>query len=473
MTNLIVLSLPSQPVPIDTSLPLDARVVAFTAIVSLLTAVVSGLVPALQASRSDVVAALKAESQSTADRLRLRSMFVVAQIAFSILLVVGAGLLARALQRATSVDLGFDATGVEVATVDLSLAGYDDRTAPPFVDDLLDRLRSAPGVRGASVATSLPTGGQRRFCCGVEVPGVSPPRGQQFFQTAWNLVGPGYFETMQIRLLEGRDFTPTDRTGTERVAIVSQAAARLFWGGRRAAGQHVVWQQMPRLFSRTGPGAPVRPSLTPVPLTVIGVAADVKSGGGAPPPMIYVPFAQNYEPAVAIVARGAAGQRLTGTIRDVVASVNPNLPIVASSRLSEQSSPVLTQLRVTASVAGAVGLVAILLASIGIYGLTAYTVTRRTREIGIRIAMGATRADVVRLVLGRGMSLVAIGSATGLLLAAGGSRLLARLLFGVPPFDPITFTGAALLFAAVGLAACYVPARRAVRINATEALRYE
>jgi predicted permease len=473
MTSLIVLALPTLPVPIDTSLPLDGRVIAFTAAAALLAALISGLTPALQASKADVVSALKAESQAGPDRLRLRSVFVVAQVAFSIVLVIGAGLLVRSLQRSGSVDLGFDSRGVEVATLDLSLAQYSDRTGPDFIADVLGRLRATSGVSAASVATSLPLGGVRRDCCGVEVPGVAPPAGEQFFQPFWNTVGPGYFDTLRIRVLDGRDFSAADRAGTERVAIVSRSAARQFWPGERAVGRHVIWQRMPRLFARGAPGPPSPPSVPTIPLSVVGVVADIASGRSAAAPMVYVPFAQNYDADIALVARSAAGRRLTTEVGKAIAATNPNLPIVAASRLADQSSPVLTQLRVAAAVAGTVGLIAILLAGIGLYGLTAYMVTQRTREIGIRIAMGAQRIDVIRLVLRQGMSLVLVGSGLGLLLAGAGSRLLSRLLFGVPPLDPVTFGATTLLFALIGLAACYVPTRRAIHVNATEALRYE
>jgi predicted permease len=468
MTSLIVLALPPTPVPIDTALPLDGRVIVFTALASLFAAIVSGLVPALQASKADVVSALKAESQSTADRLRLRSLFVVAQVAFSIVLVVTAGLLVRALNRSASVDLGFDGNGVELSTLDLSMAGYTPATGPQFVADLLERIRTAPGVSSATVALSLPLGGQVGMCCGVEVPGVAPPRGEPFFQPAWNVVAPGYFDTLRIRLLAGRDFDATDRVGTATVAIVSEAAARRFWPGESPIGKHIVWQKIPTLLARG-----TTPAMTPVTLSIVGVAANIASGGSGPRPMVYLPFAQNYQHDLTVVARSTDGRRLTAEIREAIVSANANLPVIAASRLTDQSNPVLTQLRVTAAVSASVGLVALLLAAIGVYGLTAFTVTRRTREIGIRLAMGAQRTDVVRLVLRQGMSLVLIGSAIGLALAAGASRLLVRLLFGVPPLDPVTFGAAALLFAAIGLMACYVPTRRAVRISATEALRYE
>jgi putative ABC transport system permease protein len=208
-------------------------------------------------------------------------------------------------------------------------------------------------------------------------------------------------------------------------------------------------------------------------LTVIGVAADLHTGASAPRPMLYVPFQQHYQSDVAIVARSTIGQRLTSEIRDTVASINPDLPIIAASRLADQTGPVLLQIRLSAAVAAAVGAVGLLLAAIGIYGVTAYAVTRRTREIGIRVAMGAQRRDVVSLVLRDGISLVGIGTGLGLVIAAAASQLLVRLLFGVPPWDPVSFGAAAVLFAAIGLAACYVPVRRATRINAVEALRYE
>jgi predicted permease len=472
MTSLVVLALPALPVPVDTSLPLDGRVIAFTALVALAAAVASGLLPSLQASKGDVVTTLKIGSPTATDRLRLRSAFAVAQVAFSMLLVVGAGLLGRAMQRSGSVDLGFDRAAIEVATLDLSLGGYTERSGPPFIGELLDVLQARADVSHASVAATLPLGGLRRMCCGVDVPGVLAPDGRPF-EPAMNVVAPGYFETLRIRLVDGRDFTKADRAGSEAVAIVSEAAARAFWPGRRAVGQHVVWQKMPSLFARQPGAAMTPPRPTPVPLTVVGVAADIKAGGRAPSPLMYLPFAQHYEPDIALMARSSSGRRLTAEIREAVAAANPNLPIIAAFRLADQTSPVLMQLRVTAAVSATIGLVAIFLAAIGIYGLMAYTVTRRTREIGIRLAMGARRADVVRLVLGQGMLLVLSGSAAGLLLAAGASGLLARLLFGVPPRDPVTFAGAMLLFVAIGIVACYVPVRRATRINAMDALRYE
>lgn len=472
-TSLIVSALPALPVPIDTSLPLDGRVIAFTTVVSLAAAVLSGLVPALQGSRGDVVSALKAEQQQATSRQRLRSVFLVVQVAFSILLVVAAGLLVRALKRSGSVDLGFDAAGVEVAALDLSIGEHTAQTGPLLVQQLLDQVHRTPGVSSASAATVLPHGGQVQMCCGVEIPGASPPPGQSVFQPSWTTIEPAYFRTLGTALRGGRDFTADDRPGSPPVTIVNETAARRYWPDQDPVGKHVIWRRMPRLFARPPDGSAAAPTMSPVRLTVVGVAADLRTGGGPPPPMLYVPFQQYYSPQISVLARSRAGGRLAREMSEAVAALDPNLPVVASFRLADQASPVLTQLRVSAAVAGAVGFVALFLAAIGIYGVTAYSVTRRTREIGIRLAMGAQRSDVIRLVLRQGLSLEIAGAAIGLLLAAAGSRLLVRLLFGVPPLDPLTFGGAAALFVVIGVAACSVPLRRATRISAVEALRHE
>ena len=476
MTSLLALALPPLPIPVDLSLPLDHRVFLFTAGLSLAAALSAGLLPALQSSKADVTRALKSDSQGPSDRLRLRSAFVVAQVALSLVLAVAAGLFVAALHRTSAVQTGFDAAGVEITTLDLSLGGYDEATGPGFVRDLVGQARALPGVAGASAATNPPGTGQVRLCCGVTVAGIDPPRGEPVFLPAWNVVEPGYFGTLRIPVLSGRDFTAGDRRGAEPVAIVSRAASQQFWPGERAVGKHMLWEQVPRGFA---PGMPIligpegSVPRDPVRLTVVGVADDVVSGSGRAEPVVYVPLEQKYQGEISLVSRAAAGGRVAGEIRALVASVDPYLPVVSSTALSDQIGPVTFQLRLAAGVSAAVALVGILLAALGIYGVTAYAVTRRTREIGIRIAMGAQPADVVQMVLWHGMVLVCAGCAVGLALATAAGRLLAHNRFGIPPIDPVTFTGAAALFILVGLVACYLPVRRATRINAVEALRYE
>jgi putative ABC transport system permease protein len=464
MTTLLVSLLPTLPVPVGVTLSLDARALAFTLGLSLIAAVLSGLAPALSESKAEVVSALKADARGGPERQRLRNAFVVGQVAFSIVLVVGAGLFVRALQRATEINPGFDPRGVELAALDLSLAGYTSDTGRVFAHQLIQRVRDLPGVQSAALAAMVPLGGGGLGLGGLAVPGVQPPDGRRFFDADWNVVTPGYFAAMKMTLASGRDFTDADREGAPSVVIVNETAARRWWPNQDAVGKTLLQQGY-------GPGTGDA-SRT---LTVIAVAKDTKYRdlGEQPRTFVYVPEQQQYVPRTTIVARSTQGQRLAGDLRMLLAQMNPNLPIVQSQTLEDYAALTLVPQRVAASVSGSLGMVGLLLAAIGIYGVTAYMVSSRTREIGIRVALGAQRGDVVRMVLRQGMMLALAGMAIGLVLAAGASRLLGSLLFGIGPTDPIAFGGSAMLFCLIGLLACYVPARRATAVDAMEALRYE
>jgi predicted permease len=465
LTSTIVAALPALPFPVEVLVTLDLRAILFTAALVLVAALLSGLVPALQASKAAVVPALKDDAQAPA-RVRLRHAFVVAQVAFSILLVVVAGLFVRALQAAGASDPGFDRRGVELASLDLSMAGYTGTTGLQFVRELTERVRALPDVQAASIATSVPGGFevQRR---GVTVPGVTPPDGARVFGVDWNNVEPGYFAALRIPIASGRDFTPADRAGAPLVAIVGEGTARRFWPGEDPIGKQIVQQE----FGARGPDPAAAKTLL-----IVGVARDVKAStliDGLSSSLVYVPLQQQYLSRITILARTTRGQRIADELRTLVVSLNRNLPIVTSQTLENATAIGLVPQQIVVSVAGGLGLIGALLAAIGIYGVAAYAVTRRTREIGIRMALGARRADVVAMVLHQGVWLAVIGSAIGLLLAAGASRALVAFLFGVPPLDPLIFGDAAVLFAVVGLAACYWPARRATRIDPLTALRYE
>ena len=465
MTSGLVAVLPTLPFPVDVSLVLDDRALVFTIGLVLITAVLSGLVPALEGSKAEVVSALKDDTQAPG-RLRLRHAFVIAQVAFSILLVVVAGLFVRALQRAGSMDPGFDPHGIELSSLDLSVAGFTDATGPLFARELIDRVRRLPRVGAATLAAVLPGGFEGIARGGLAVPGVSPPSGARLFSADWNIVEPGYFAMLRIPLLAGRDFNAADRNGTQPVAIIGESAARRFWPGQNAIGKYV--QQQP--FS---PKAPATQTRT---LQVVGVARDPKFGSlidNTSGLSVYLPMQQQYRAETMIVARSTDGRRITDDVRTLVTSMNPNLPIVRAQTADDYTALGLVPQRVGVSVSGSLGLIGVLLAAIGIYGVTAHAVTRRTREIGIRIALGAQRADVIGMILWQGMSLALIGSAIGLMLAAAAGRLLAAFLLGTPPIDPVTFSAAAALFATIGLAACYAPARHATQINPIEALRNE
>ncbi len=458
MTALLLSMLPALPVQIDLALALDTKAVLFTVGLSLIAALLSGLAPAIHASRGDVAGALKADAASAPERMRLRNAFVIAQVALSMVLVVGAGLLVRAMQRAADIDAGFDPRGVEVTSIDLALAGYTDETGPLFARQILERVRAMPGVANATLAARLPLGGGGLGLGRLTLPGT--PANDEGIAADWNTIKPGYFATMRMPILTGRDFSTFDTAQTPFVAIVNETFAKRTWPNQNAIGKVLVQQ--------TGPDSTRM-------LTVIGIARDGKyrTLGEAPRSFIYVPLQQQYLSGFAIIARSTRGQRLAGEIRSLLASMNANVPVISSQSLEEHTSLGLLPQRIAASVSASLGMVGLLLAAIGIYGVTAYLVASRTREIGIRMALGADRAAVVRMVLRQGMRLVVIGMLIGLALAAAGAQLLRSLLLGIATTDPITFASAAALFCAIGLAACYVPVRRATAIDPAIALRAE
>src|SRR6266850_2343509 len=242
MTTLLVSMLPTLPLPVDVSLPLDARAIGFTAGLSLAAAMLSGLAPALHGSKAEVLAGLKSDARGGPERLRLRNAFVVSQVAFSIVLVVGAGLFVRALQRAADIDPGFDPRGVELASLDLSLGGYTQETGPVFARELIQRVRELPGVQSATLSAMVPLGGGGLGLGGLTVPGVAPPQGRRFFDADWNVVTPGYFATMKMRLVFGRDFTDADREGAPSAVIVNETAARRWWGTQDVIGKTLLQQ---------------------------------------------------------------------------------------------------------------------------------------------------------------------------------------------------------------------------------------
>ena len=463
LTTIVLAALPAFPVPINLAVPLDARVLAFAIGMSLVSAVLCGLAPALHAARADVVSALKDESQGPSDPRRLRQAFVVAQVAVSILLVVAAGLLGRALTRITFADQGFDERGVGVASVDLSMAGYTEAAGLQFVGDLRDRVRRAPGVSAVAAADRLPGGPVRTEATlrdrGARGSIVSPG-----VPASWTRISPGYFATLRIPLVSGRDFTDNDRPGSQPVVIVDEATARRLWPGQEALGKSLPAEV-------TVPGG--SDGLARI---VVGVARNVTPQGRSRDVAvlsIYAPLQQMYAGRLTILTR-TEGRAPQPSLRTAIMSIDPDVAVMTEHSLADsQSGPVVVQLRIAALVSGTVGIAGLLLASLGIYGVTAFITSQRTREIGIRLTLGARRRDVVWLIVRHGLKLVGIGSILGLSLAAVAARMLGRLLFGLPPLDPIAFGGAAVLFAGVGLAACYLPARRATRITAMEALRYE
>lgn len=467
MNAAILRVLPTLPVPVNPSLVQDGRVVVFALGLSFAAALAFGLAPAIRAARVDVLSLLRAEEQGPGSAVRLRRAFVITQVALSIVLVIVGGLLTRALGRAASLDRGYDAHGVDVVSLDLTTAGYTPATGRAFIADAAQRLRALPDLESVALAVETPSSGAMGFQ--ISVPGVTPPDGRPLFQVLGDVVTPAFFATLRIPLLAGRDFSEADTDAAPRVAVVSQAIVRRFWPSltvEEAVGRQVLLQ--PNLIDAGSPGRV--PALRPV--SIVGVAADLVSGG-RPRPYIYFPLQQQYMPIIKIMVRARGEQRGVARVRDLLLAMDRRLPVLTAGALEDQSDPVTLQLRISAAIAGSLGIVGVLLAAIGVYGVTSYMVARRTREIGIRVALGADRAAVVRMAIGEAVRLIGIGALAGILLAAVAARLLGRLLFGIPPADPITFAGTIALFAVVGLAASYIPVRRALAIDPTRALRSE
>ena len=468
-TSLLLAWLPASSVPIDVRLALDVRAVGFTGGIAFVAAVIAGLAPALHAATADVLPALK-DDMPLASRLRLRNAFLVGQVACSVILVVVAGLFARALLKAGAADPGFDARGVDLASLDLALGGYTEVTAPLFARELIGRVKGLPNVDEATVSYVLPGGFERLGLGGVGPAGTAPGDLAELSSADWNIVEPRYFATLRMPFVAGRDFTAADVKTSEAIAIVGEGVVRRFWPGT-AAGEAVGRYLRQRSFDVRANAWVTRT------LRIVGVARDPAYGTlleGTTGLYVYVPLQQQYlRGIVMIAARSKDGGRLADELRGAVVAMNASLPIVSARTAEEYTSLGLLPQRIVATTAGGLGAVGLLLAAIGVYGVTAYAVARRTREFGVRIALGATPRDIVAMVLWQGMSVTAAGLTVGLLLAAGAGNAATAYLFGVAPLDPATFAGVGLLFAAVGALACYAPARRAIAVDPLTALRAE
>lgn len=456
--------LPRLPVPVALDPRLDWRVLAFALVLALVTGLLSGLVPALQSTRPDLVPALKAGSGgSGTGRLRLRSGLLVTQIAFSMVLLMVAGLFARTLEHARGIDPGFDPQGVAVTALDFGTANYSETRGRQAAAAILGQVRALPGVRDAALSVMLPLGGGGLGLGPIVVPGREPADPREGGPDAdWDVVSPGYFATLGIPLVRGRDFSEADRAGVGDVAIVNQASAAVLFPGEDPVGRTVINEGRTPAESRT--------------LTVIGVARNAKyrSLGESQRNFIYVPLSQRYFARANVLIKMSPGAEAPGAVvRRIVAGVDPALPILRQEALSDQMAVALLPQRLALLVSGGLGLVALLLALLGIYGVTAYAVAQRTREIGVRIALGAPRAHVLGLVLRQGLVLAGVGVLVGALAGFGATRALRGLLYGVAPSDAVALGGAAALLALAALVASWVPARRAAGVDPVIALRSE
>jgi predicted permease len=448
-----------------TSPPLDTdpnlRVFVFTLTVSLLAGITFGLVPALRATQGELAPALKEDARTvTAGRSkqRLGKALVGAQVALSLLLLIGAGLFVRSLQKLKSLDPGFNRENVLLLRIDARATGYKDVRLTNLYTQLLERVAAVQGVRSASLSFMGLFGGGS-WGNKISVQGYTPTPNETLHTFA-NAVGPTYFETMGMSLRLGRAFTPHDNENAPKVAVVNESMARRYFGSENAIGR------------RFGLGGPENSGK----IEIVGVVRDAKytSLREAPRAMTYVPFLQYPAPLTGLEVRTAGiPSALAGSIRQAIQAVDKNLPVLEVTTLADQVDSSLIQERLFAKLSSAFSLLALALSCVGLYGLMAYSVTRRTGEIGLRMALGAERRDVLWLILREVLVLVLIGVAMGIPAALAGTQLISSFLFGLTPSDPGTIAVAALLMVAVAALAGYLPARRASRVDPMVALRHE
>jgi len=452
---------PPIEIPFTLEPRVDWRVLIFSMIVSVITGVLFGLVPALQATKPDLVPALKdAASQSGVRRSWLRSGLVVAQVAVSLLLLIAAGLTLRALQRLRVMNPGFNPENALMMNFDLSVQGYEADAGLQFRKQLLNRVESLPGVQSASITDFMPLS-MNYSSNQILIEGRPQERGVNAPSAMQADVGLKYFETIGTPLLAGRDLTEQDQEGKTRSAVVNETFARKFFPGANPI-ENALGKQF-----RTSPEKQ--------PWQIVGVAKDGKYStiGEEPQAFVWFPIGNQLAYNHLLVRTSARPETVIGVIRGVFHSLDPNLPVTDVKPLTEHMNLALFPARAFALLLSAFGLLALTLAAIGIFGVMSYAVSQRTREIGIRMALGAGAKDIFKLVIGRGLSLTLTGVGVGLALALAGTRLLSSLLYSVSAVDPLAFTGVTLLLVAVAFLACYFPARRAMKTDPMVALRYE
>ncbi len=452
---------PPIEIPITLELSVDWRVLIFSMIVSVITGVLFGLVPALQATKTDLTSALKdVASQSGVRRSWLRNSLVVAQVAVSLLLLIAAGLTLRALQQLRAMNPGFNPENALMMSFDLSLQGYQTDAGMQLRKQLLNRVESLPGVQSVSITDFMPLS-MNYNSNEVLIEGRPQERGVNAPQAMTADVGLKYFETIGTPLMAGRDLTEQDQEGKTRSAVVNETFARKFFPGANP-NENALGKRF-----RTSPERDF--------WQIAGVAKDGKywTLGEEPRPFMWFPIGDQLAFNTLIVRTTARPESVIGAIRGEFRNLDPNLPVTDVKTLTEHMSLSLFPARAFAALLSAFGLLALTLAAIGIFGVMSYAVSQRTREIGIRMALGAGAKEIFKLVVGQGLALTLIGAGAGLTLALIGTRFLSSLLHNVSTVDPLTFAGVTLLLTAVAFLACYFPARKAMKTDPIVALRYE
>lgn len=442
-------------------LSFDTRVLVFTLAVSLLTGLLFGVIPALKASRTDINEVLKAGGRGTVGwaHNRMRSLLVVSEIALALVALIGAGLFLRSMQRAQQISIGFEAKDLFEYNFDLGALRYDEGHGQQFFREALERVRSVPGVADATISSNGILGGGNGGISGtIFREGEQSDPNNRGTLVVFDDVTPGYFAALHIPLLSGRELTDFDRENTTPAVVINKAMADIVWPGQDPLGKHFFVVVDPTKYEVVGV----------VGTTIIGAV------GEDPQPVAYVPIRQQYSPQASLVVRTTGSpEPIMGAVRAQVSQLDRNLALTNGQTVGELLGQGLWAARMGAALLGLFGLLSLILASIGIYGVLSYSVTQRTSEIGIRVAMGAQPSQVLALVLRQGMALAGVGVFFGVLVALPISRFASTLLYGVDTYDPLTYIAISVLLMAVALLACYVPAHRATRIDPLVALRFE
>jgi predicted permease len=461
-TNLLIETLPFERAVLTLSADPDLRVVLFAIAVSSMTALLFGLAPAFQATKPSLTSALKEQVGSVAGggrQARFRKGLVVAQVALSVLLLAGAGLFARSLYNLRTLNPGFVTDNLLQFSVDPALNGYDRERSIALFTGMQDQLAALPGATSVAAAV-VPAMTESMWSSTVRVQGYEGKEGEDL-NPAVNAVAPGYFATMGMPLVMGRDFRASDVEGAPQIAVINESMAKYFWGKENPIGKRFGWGRDDGTF----------------PIEVVGVVRDSKFATlrDEVPRFVYTPWTQQefLDTMTFYVRTAGEGAGRPNAVRQVVQRLDPNLPIFDMKTMEAQVDESLFLERLVASLSLLFGALATVLAAVGLYGVMSYTVSRRTREIGIRMALGAARTSVLWMVLGEVAAMAAAGIVLGLPIAIGLSRFVASQLYGLSPTDPITLAVATVILGSVAMLAGYMPARRATRVDPMLALRYE
>jgi predicted permease len=452
--------LPAVARPVMTAPPLDNHVFGFTAVLAVSVTVLAGLIPALHSSRANVSEALKQGGRSGISGVnahRLRGLMVISEVALAVVAMVGAALFLKSFERARSMDPGFAPEGVALAQFDFSTANYDAQQTDTFCRRLRERLEQFPGVNAISYDDSVPLGFHGGNWESLEVEGYVPAPNENM-KIYRDLISPGYFDSMKIPLIEGRDFDWHDDSKAPRVMIVNQEFARRFLPNHSVIGHKVHgWGEW---------------------FTIVGIAKDSKYHRVTenPQPYFYIPIRQIFRPEYGLtfhVRTSGSVNEAIAAVRREAAAIDPAIVLFDAQSMTEYISASLFGAKIAANLLTLLSGIGLLLAAMGLYGVMAYSVAQRTREFGVRVAMGARPRDILRLILRESGTLTISGMTAGLILAALSARIVANAIYGVSPLDPLTYGAVGLVLVTVALAASYVPARRATKVDPMVALRYE